>query len=433
MRWISKLSIPFTLLVVTWCASNINWGKKNCGTILEADAKGYYAYLPAVFIYHDLHFSFHDTIEKKYYSGDTYYEYRTLYKGVKINKYYSGTAIAQLPFFLVAHALTFMTSYPTDGFSRLYQVFMNIAAIFYLFIGLVFMRNYLRSFQVNDNVIAFIILLIVFGTNLFYYAVSEPGMSHVYSFAFISMFAYYSRKYFITLDHTYTFYCAALLGLSFLIRPVNVLVIFTLPFAAGSFEKFREGMKAMVKQKIKFFFACSLVFGIILIQFLVYKIQTGDLFIYSYGTEGFNWFDPHPIDFLFSFRKGVFVYTPLLLFAMAGFAYLWKKERFRFYSLFIFSGVLIYVLSAWWNWWYGGSFGSRVMIDYYIFDALLIGLTYKSVEKRWARITYTTMLVLCTLLCVAQTYQYRYNIIHWENMDAAKYWNVFLDFGKILN
>ena len=34
---------------------------------IESDGKGYYAYLPAIFIYHDLSFSFINEYENKYY------------------------------------------------------------------------------------------------------------------------------------------------------------------------------------------------------------------------------------------------------------------------------------------------------------------------------------------------------------------------------
>ena len=37
-----------------------------------------------------------------------------------------------------------------------------------------------------------------------------------------------------------------------------------------------------------------------------------------------------------------------------------------------------------------------------------------------------TIVVLCIMLCQFQTYQYRYYIIHWENMNSEKYWEVFL-------
>ena len=431
MRWISKLTLPLLLLVTTWCASNINWGSENWKTIIQTDAKGYYAYLPACLIYHDLHFNFYESTEKKYFTTTTVYDYRTSVDGNTIDKYFAGTALAESPFFLIAHVLTKVTGGQADGYSKFYPIFINLGAIFYLLVGLIFIRYLLRSFQVSENAIAFILLLLVFGTNLFYYAVRESGMSHIYSFAFISMFVFYSRKYFLTFHSKNLLHCGIVLGIILLIRPVNVLILFALPFIAGNKIKLKEGMAALLKNKTAGIIAvlfCCLIAGI---QPLLYKIQTGHFFVYAYGDEGFNWTSPHLFDFLFSYRKGVFVYAPLLFLSLAGFIYLWKQERFRFWSLLLFLFAVTYVLSCWWNWSYGGSFGSRVMIDYYVFAALLLGLAYKTFEKRSMKIIYTLLLILPTLLCVAQTYQYRYDIIHWDNMDSEKYWNVFLNFDKI--
>ena len=84
------------------------------------------------------------------------------------------------------------------------------------------------------------------------------------------------------------------------------------------------------------------------------------------------------------------------------------------------------MLSAWWNWWYGGSFSSRVMIDFYVFPALLLGFLFKQIKGKIkiAALSLITVLMIC--LCQFQTYQYRYYLIHWENMTAEKYWDVFL-------
>ena len=37
--------------------------------LIASDGKGYYAYLPAIFIYHDLGFNFIDEYEEKYFPG----------------------------------------------------------------------------------------------------------------------------------------------------------------------------------------------------------------------------------------------------------------------------------------------------------------------------------------------------------------------------
>lgn len=98
------IAIFIIMLITTIVSSNFNWGNKHWKGIVEADGKGYYAYLPAIFIYKDLNFGFFDEIEKeKYYNKNLYYDYRADTNGKTINKYYCGTALAELPFFLIAH------------------------------------------------------------------------------------------------------------------------------------------------------------------------------------------------------------------------------------------------------------------------------------------------------------------------------------------
>ena len=80
-------STLFVAIVLVWVSSNINWRKDKWRGLLESDAKGYYAYLPAVFIYQDLNFGFFDQIEKeKYYQEHLYYDYRIGAHNSVINK-----------------------------------------------------------------------------------------------------------------------------------------------------------------------------------------------------------------------------------------------------------------------------------------------------------------------------------------------------------
>jgi hypothetical protein len=54
------------------------------------------------------------------------------------------------------------------------------------------------------------------------------------------------------------------------------------------------------------------------LQSIIYYLQSGYFFVYSYGREGFNFLDSHMIDILYSYKKGLFVYTPVTLIAMYG-------------------------------------------------------------------------------------------------------------------
>lgn len=428
------MSILLIFIVMIVASSNMNWGKDHWNRIIASDAKGYYAYLPAVFIYHDLNFGFFDHIEKeKYYNKNLYCDFRAYWNNKTISKYYCGTAIAQLPFFLAAHFLSYLTEYDMDGYSKLYPILINLAAIFYLIIGLFFINKVLLFFQIDDKYRAIALLAITFGTNIFYYTIVEPGMSHIYSFAFITMFLYYGFQFFKKNKLAYIFILAALSGMIVLIRPVNGIVLFILPFLAQGKIQFKEGFKFVFNNKIILVLALLMGLFFPFVQLLIYKLSTGSYFVYSYTGEGFNFLNPHMIDILFSYKKGLFVYTPLLLISLLGGYFIWKKNKFEFFSLFFFLILLTFVLSSWSNWWYGGSFSSRVYLEYLPLFAILLGTALQNIKKPVTKRLYISLIFALVLLCQVQTYQYRYYQIHWEDMTKEKYWDVFLRMDKLIN
>jgi hypothetical protein len=426
MRQLNKYIISILILVALVCANNIQWGGNHWKDIVKADGKGYFAHLPAVFIYNDLNFSFFDSIEKKYPNPSIYYDYRIEHKGKIANKYFAGTALAMSPFFLGAHFLSSLFGFPTDGYSKLYLISISIAAIFYLWFGLYYLKKFLLMYSTNQTIISFILFVLVFSTNLFYYVINEPSMSHIYSFAFITAFVFYAKKYFHSPDYKVLLLLSILLGLIILIRPLNAIVLLLTPFLSGSWFLFKSRLSEFIKSPSNIFLFVSITFSIIVIQFIIYKIQTGYFFIDSYGDETFNWLMPHPIDFLFSYKKGLFVYTPILLLSLIGLFFMLKKDKFRFFSLILFLIILVYLLSAWWNWWYGGSFGTRVVLEYYSIAAFLLLFTFNQLKRRALKIGFYSVCIVFLLICQIQQFQYRYYHIHWEKMDKEHYWRCFL-------
>lgn len=426
------LSIFCIGLIVTIVSSNLNFGPKNWTNIIEADAKGYYAYLPAVFIYNDLNYGFFETVENtKYYSEDRYFHYRFEYNGRMVNKYYAGTAVLQIPFFLVGHLWASWSGYDTDGYSRPYWIMINIAAILYLILGLVFLSKTLTYFGSKPWLIALTLAALTFGTNIFYYTVREPGMSHIYSFAMVNIFIYQVLSFVKDRQASRVVAIAVLLALIVLIRPVNGLVVLALPFLAGNFSTLLHRVKDLFTRPGSLLLAVILACCIVGIQLLIYKASSGDYMIYSYGDEGFNWANPHFFDILFSYKKGLFLYTPLVFLSLVGFPFLFRKSRFRGASLLLFLIVLTYVLSSWHSWWYGGSFSSRVYIEYLPFFAILLAFALDNIRLKWAKSVYITLIFALVVVCQIQTYQYRYHQIHWSQMDKEKYWDVFLRIDRI--
>jgi hypothetical protein len=412
-----------------WCASNTHW--KDGRFILIGDGQGYYSYLPAIFIYHDLNFGFYDSIGTKYF-GATKYDYRSSYKGKTINKYFCGPSMAMLPFFGVAQLITLASPQPADGFSKYYTIFVQIACITWQIIGLIYLQKLLRLYTKTENLISFALIAIVFGTNIFYYNISEPGMSHIYSFTFITMFTYYAKQFITHQKNSYILYCLTLLGMIILLRPINILILFAIPFLSDSPVALSKNFNELVKRRCFYFSGIILLLLIVSIQLALYKASAGSFWIDSYSVESFDFSKINVINFLFSYKKGMFIYTPLLLVSLLGFVHLWKKNRFVFFSFAGFIALLIYILSSWWQWFYGGSFSCRVMIEYYAFFAILLVNALQLLEKSIFKNIFFGLICALILICQIQTLQYKYNYIHWSEMNKERYWNVFLRVDLLL-
>lgn len=92
--------------------------------------------------------------------------------------------------------------------------------------------------------------------------------------------------------------------------------------------------------------------------------------------------------------------------------------------------LLIYILSSWWSWWYGGSFSSRPFVEYLPLFAIPLGLAIHHLAKG-LRKGYVILLALLVVLCQIQTYQARYYRIHYEDMDRERYWQEFLRLDRL--
>ena len=101
-------------------------------------------------------------------------------------------------------------------------------------------------------------------------------------------------------------------------------------------------------------------------QFLYWKEISGKWLLFSYGNdERFFWTQPEILKVLAGFRKGWLIYTPVMIFGMAGLFMLRKKVREWSIALPLTIILSVYIISSWWCWWYGGGFGMRPMIDFY--------------------------------------------------------------------
>ena len=159
---LTKITGVFILITILFTiVSQQKWDEYN--GVIGADVRGYYAYLPALFINDDLKFEDKEVykIEHGYavwLSEDT--------TGQRFIKYTCGMSIMYSPFFLTAHGLAESLGAEPDGFSWPYKVGLIISSLFYLIIGIVFLSKLLLRFF-DDRVVSVALLILYLGTNLF--------------------------------------------------------------------------------------------------------------------------------------------------------------------------------------------------------------------------------------------------------------------------
>jgi hypothetical protein len=412
------------LLVVFCFIFSLNNFIGNAEITIRADGEGYYDYLVSTFISDDLSrkdLELNDPIYNRLNSKGYYVEFEDR----KVNKYPVGTALLISPFFLSTYISN--NREIVSGYEPIFQRSVFRAAIFYLFFGLLFFRLLAECFSIDKLVIFASQFFMVMATSITYYANFDASYSHIYSLFTIGGFLYFTKRYFIQLKTSPFLLACLFLGFTVLIRQVNVLVLLFLPFIAGSWSGFKIGMIHLFKPYWRFIIGFFIVFFVCIFQCYFWYQQTGHFLVYSYGGEVFFFWDPNMFKVLFSYNRGLFIWAPILFVSIFGLARLiYQKKYFLTISWLFAFLVFVYIISCWWVWTYGATFGHRVFIEYYPLFFLLFGLL---LTNRHKAIQLGVITILSPLIYVnaVQVYQYSNYILDWKGMNKEKYWNIFLE------
>ncbi|MDV7401555.1 hypothetical protein RZS08_59605, partial [Arthrospira platensis SPKY1] len=97
----------------------------------------------------------------------------------------------------------------------------------------------------------------------------------------------------------------------------------------------------------------------------------------------------------------------LMLLIVPGLVLIYQRSKYSFVTLAGFMVLLFFVLSSWWNWFFGDSFGMRSLVDYYSLFAIPIGYIFVQITNRLKRILSVVLLFMpFVFLNLFQTYQY---------------------------
>jgi hypothetical protein len=374
--------------------ANQNRGILNNDSEIWADGAGYYSYLPATFYYHFNAKMAPPGIDEKTGSG---FKIDLVHNRIS-TQYFYGVSLLISPFFMIAHAVSVVTGEDElGGFSLIYNKIFDIAGVFYLVLGLFFLKKFLKNYF--PEYLQYILILVTFlGTNLFFYSIIDSLMSHVYSFFAISVFLYAMKEFLNdTSRYRYFLLMSFAFGLMLIIRPTNCLIGILFPFWDTMNRK-------EVKYRLKLIFQPKFILpflAIILVMFfpqmIFWKIMHGSFLYLNYGVGFPFWNNPKLPEVWFSTLNGLVPWSPLtLLFIMGMFFMVFKKYNNGLIILFFFL-LISYIAASYKYWYFGCGYGHRAFTEFMPVFCIPFGfLTEKvlALKTRFLKISFF-LLVFC--------------------------------------
>ncbi len=369
------------------------------GDPIRSDGVGYYIYLPAILLDHDV--TMQRTVGRSFAAEGyavpgltrTYPEHRFL------DEFQIGEAVMILPFFAVGHLIAIAAGANRNGFSWPYQAAAAAAGFTYALTGLLLLASILGRWFSRRTVVV-TLLAITFGTDLFHYATFDAVFSHAFSFFLVTLIVRLGLTTLERPDVRLALGLGASLGLLTLVRPTNLVVLlFCALLGVDSRSAFRARLGSVRRHANLIALGAGVFVMALVPQALYWHAVRGRWFVYA-DPGHLNLLHPHLIGVLFSVRKGLFLWTPLLLLAVAGLTRLRRFASGLVVPAVAFLAVHTWVVASWNMWWYGGSFGMRPFVEALPIFALGLAALVESVSAVAARRVLNAAIVVTTLIAV---------------------------------
>jgi len=404
------------------------------GPPIRSDGLSYYVYLPAVLLDHDVTMV---RTAARSFGGDptniAAVDWTRTSSGTQLplDPHGVGEAVLMSPFFAVGHLLAVLTKEPRDGFSWPYQAAAVAAGLMYVLLGLALTASVLRRWFTRRTVIVTTVA-ITFGAAVFQYATYDATYSHGYSFFLVALAMRLTLSVWDRPRFSSAAALGATLGLVGLVRPTNlVLVLFCALVGVERLGDIPERARSLLRR----FDLVAIGGGVFILMLMpelayLYRI-TGTAFANPYqATPGvhLDLLRPHLLGVLFSVRKGLFFWTPLLILAVAGLPLLRRTARPLFVPAVAYLIVVTWIVASWSQWFYGGSFGMRALIDAMPVFALGLAALYESARGALARRGLNIAIALTTLLAVHGMVAYWLKAIPYDQTTLHQYLDSFVHY-----
>lgn len=396
--------------------------------IIAFDSMGYYQYMQWFWLEDSppvqeaaQEFNPHFTVKSQNRAGEEIF----------VNKYSVGVALLQSPFFIMGHWIAKAGGWYVNGWSTPYIWCTTFGSLLYAFLALLFLARFLLQ-HYEDPVVAVVLAAVVGATNWWYYIFHQPYMSHNYTCFLFALTLYYSQQWYKTGAWKHYIPLAIGVGLIAAVRIPNLVYGLVLAFGGVyNKESLQKRLLFLWEQWEQMLVGAFIVVAVLYPQLWYWKTVTGYAWFNAYAAneEHFYWLQPMIAEVLIGYRKGWFVYTPVMLLAVWGFINLYQQKKAFFPSILLYLVLNIYIVSCWGWWWYGGSFGMRALMECCIPLALpLAALLEWARKKTWTKAFFYGAIVWFIFLNQLQTHQHDLGILHYQSMTREAYWHAFLKF-----
>jgi len=397
------------------------------------DVLGYYLYLPATFVHQDPLLKditwLKKTNDEKKLAG-TLYMVSQNEKGETMYFFLMGMAILYLPFFFAGSLFSNLLGFPADVFSPPYQYAITIGCLFYSLVGLYFLRKILLQYF-TEKIVIVLLIIVVFGTNAIqYFTIDNTGTANIL-FMLTTLVVWFTIKWHQEQKSYQLILIGCFATFSVLVKPSEVF-IFLIPLIWNiySFKSLQEKLILFYNNKLTILITAAVCLLILSPQLLYWQHMTGHYIYDSYKNPGvgLDIYSPHIYEVLFSYRKGWLLYTPIMIFSLIGFKYLYQNNKKVFFAGFFYFIVSFYIISSWSEWWYGAAYSIRPLIATYPILAISLGYFIQFINERKliVNLGISSVVVVLIFFNQFQWWQYKNYVIDPYRTTKEYYWATFL-------
>lgn len=356
---------------------------------IYGDGNGYYVYTQSLYFQRNLNFEpilshLKNFQGRDYIFSRIFWPTERLSKGLILqNPFLIGTGIIWLPAMLFISVVNFIFNLGAYRFDLIYELGPGLSGIIFTIGGLFFLEKYLLNYLSKKPVFWTIIVLFL-GTNIFYYTALEPALSHQPVFFLISFLLYWTRKF--NKSPRNLLFLGLIFGLFSTVRIADSILLLPIIYQA----------------KIKRDDFVLVVLGFLLAvtpQLVLQKLMFGTVFTHPYvtGQSGFWAINiKHTLEYLFSFKRGLFTWTPVLLIG------LWGLIKNRSY-LVLFSIAMLWIATSFWSGYLSAGFGQRFSFSTIPYFGIGIAYIFSKIKKQSFFIV-TLPFILWNILLLALFY-----------------------------